>query len=184
MAAYPSVLVMALVPLLGVDAFNHVTSPQIRISGMPSSSSRPTMHRPTSFQMCICINCTRVTNCLAYHFVEEQHAQPHINKKPTWEPRNGSPKIQVYIRPNADRKAEIELEKMRNEHESQTRQAEEADEGKGGTPLVGEIQYDLSGMTSYEYDVVQCEDFVEETDAWVRNMPEEIRLANPTFVPT
>ena len=176
--------VVALVPLLGVDAFNPVASPQIRISSMPSLSSYPTIRLPSSCQMCICINCARVTNCSAYHFVEEQHAQPHINKKPTWEPRNGSPTIQVHIRPNADRKAEMELEKMWNEHESQTNQAEEADEGKGGTPLVGDIQYDLSGMTSYEYDVVECEDFVREKDAWVKNMPEEIRLANPTFVPT
>ncbi|EED93068.1 predicted protein [Thalassiosira pseudonana CCMP1335] len=96
--------------------------------------------------MCICIHCARVTNCQAYHFVEEQHSQPHINKDPTWEPRNGSPTIQVHIRP--------------------------------------ETSYDLSGTTSYEYDVVECEDFVEEKDAWVKNMPEEIRIANPQFVPS
>ena len=52
------------------------------------------------------------------------------------------------------------------------------------TPLFGEKQYDLSGTTSYEYDVVECEDFVEDKDAWIRNMPEEIRIANPDFVPT
>ena len=75
---------------------------------------------------------------------------------------------------------------MWGEHEEQTRQAEEASGGEGGGdfPLVGEKQYDLSGTTSYEYDVVECEDFTEDKDAWVRNMPEEIRLANPDFVPT
>ena len=50
--------------------------------------------------------------------------------------------------------------------------------------MFGEKQYDLSGTTSYEYDVIECEDFVEDKDAWVRNMPEEIRIANPDFVPT
>ncbi|KAL7530994.1 hypothetical protein ACHAWF_003594 [Thalassiosira exigua] len=140
--------------------------------------------------MCICIHCARVTNCSAYHFVEEQHSQPHINKGPTWEPRNGSPTIEVHIRPDADREAQSELEKMWAEHEDQTRRAEEsssssdANDERGDLPLFGEKQYDLSGATTYEYDVVSCEDFVEDRDAWVRNMPEEIRLANPDFVPT
>mmetsp|Transcript_38828 Transcript_38828/g.81638 ORF Transcript_38828/g.81638 Transcript_38828/m.81638 type:complete len:201 (-) Transcript_38828:1486-2088(-) len=135
-------------------------------------------------QMCICIHCARVTNCSAYHFVEQQHSQPHINKNPSWEPRNGSPTIQVHIRPDA----ENELQNMWDEHEDQTRQAEEAvgdsDSGEDEAPLFGEKQYDLSGTTSYEYDVVECEDFVEDKDSWVRNMPEEIRIANPDFVPT
>lgn len=138
--------------------------------------------------MCICINCARVTNCLAYHFVEEQHSQPHINKSPNWEPRNGSPTIQVHIRPDANRKAEKALGQMWKEHEDQTRQAEEdsmkTKEGDGEVSLFGEKQYDLSGITSYEYDVVECEDFVLSKDAWVKNMPEEIRIANPKFVPT
>lgn len=171
-------------PLLKAEAFNPISSHIEPIRYSFVSSGLPITRRSTSLPMCICINCARVTNCLAYHFVEEQHAQPHINIKPTWEPRNGSPIIQVNIRPNADRKAETELEKMWDEHESQTRQAEEAGEGEGGAPLVGDAQYDLSGMTSYEYDVVECEDFVEDMGAWVRNMPEEIRRANPTFVPT
>jgi hypothetical protein len=137
---------------------------------------------------CICINCARVTNCAAYHFVEEQHSQPHINKSPTWEPRNGSPTIQVHIRPDADGNVENALGQMWTEHEDQTRQAEEAsNKSKGGVkdaPLFGEKQYDLSGTTSYEYDVIECDDFVLSKDAWVRNMPEEIRIANPDFVPT
>ena len=35
-----------------------------------------------------------------------------------------------------------------------------------------------------EYDVVECADYVEDMGAWARNMPEEIRRANPNFVPT
>jgi len=144
--------------------------------------------RRTSLQMCICINCARVTNCSAYYFVEEQHSQPHINKHPNWEPRDGSPTIQVHIRPDTNKQNELALDKMWEEHEDQTRQAEEAAKekinGGGDFPLMGEKQYDLSGTTSYEYDVIECEDFVEEKDMWVNNMPEEIRNANPDFVPT
>jgi hypothetical protein len=172
----------ALVALHGVAAF----APQPHRNSFLSPDGFQRTHTPTSLQMCICIHCARVTNCLAYHFVEEQHTQPHINKSPTWEPRNGSPTIQVHIRTDADR-AEKALGQMFNEHEDQTRQAEEASnnlrEGEKDVPLFGEKQYDLSGTTSYEYDVVECEDFVLSRDAWVRNMPEEIRIANPDFVP-
>jgi hypothetical protein len=38
--------------------------------------------------------------------------------------------------------------------------------------------------TTYEYDVVACADFVLDQGCWIRNMPEEIRRANPHFVPT
>ena len=152
--------------------------------------SRPTAtahHRPSTTPTtlgCICINCARVTNCQAYHFVEQQHSQPHINKGPTWEPRDGSPTIQVHIRP--DDSSQNALRQMWSEHEEQTRQAEESAGSIGSSedPLFGEAQYDLSGATSYEYDVVECADFVEDAGAWVRNMPEEIKLANPDFVPT
>ena len=140
---------------------------------------------------CICIHCKHVTNCSAYHFVEQQHGQPHINKTPSWEPRDGSPTINVHIRPDEDKAAENELGRMWQEHEDETRRAEEsfvesndgreADENEA---LFGSTQYDLSGTTTYEYDVIECEDFVEERNMWVKNMPDEIRLANPDFVPT
>ena len=153
------------------------------------TTSRPTLHTAakqstTTTLSCICINCARVTNCQAYHFVEQQHSQPHINKDPTWEPRDGSPTIQVHVRP--DDGAQNALRQMWSEHEEQTRQAEElaGSAGSSEDPLFGEAQYDLSGATSYEYDVVECADYVEETGAWVRNMPDEIKLANPDFVPT
>ena len=158
-----------------------ISSPSNGIQNSPAQIGRST---PTSLQMCICINCSRVTNCQAYHFVEQQHSQPHVNKIPTWEPRNGSPTIQVHIRPDADKKTTNELDKMWEEHEDQTRQAEAASNDDGDEPLVGETQYDLSGATSYEYDVIECEDYDEDMGTWVRNMPEEIRLANPDFVPT
>ena len=156
---------------------------------MPSVQTIAPPRTHTSLQMCICIHCARVTNCAAYHFVEEQHSQPNINKNPTWEPRNGSPTIQVHIRPDETQNAENELVKLWEEHEDETRRAEEGlggggNGGGGGEPLFGEKQYDLSGSTSYEYDVVECEDFVEDKHAWVRNMPDEIRIANPDFVPT
>ena len=48
----------------------------------------------------------------------------------------------------------------------------------------GKSVYDLSPVTTYEYDVVACESFVEDKGCWVRNMPEEIRKANPDFVPS
>jgi hypothetical protein len=155
------------------------------------SQTRSSCPKSLSQLQCICIHCKHVTNCSAYHFVEQQHGQPHINKTPSWEPRDGSPTINVHIRPDEDKTAENELGKMWQEHEEETRRAEESyaesNDGKQAnddTALFGSTQYDLSGTTTYEYDVIECEDFVEEKDMWVKNMPDEIRLANPEFVPT
>jgi len=81
-------------------------------------------------------------------------------------------------------------EKFYAEHEEETRKAEEkyALENHGAKApegaLMGETVYDMAGAATYEYDVVECDDFVEERDSWVKNMPEEIRRANPDFVPT
>lgn len=187
----PLIIALAAAALGGVAAFAPSTS-YLQLGSTSQCALNSSAQKSLSLaplHMCICINCARVTNCSAYHFVEEQHSQPHINKNPTWEPRNGSPTIQVHIRPDADKHAGNELGKMWDEHEDQTRQAEEAsmdanNGGEGDEPLFGDKQYDLSGTTSYEYDVVECEDFTEDKDAWVRNMPEEIRIANPDFVPT
>lgn len=49
----------------------------------------PPPARLTTALHCICIDCARVTNCAAYHFVESKHEQPHINPHPTFEPVNG-----------------------------------------------------------------------------------------------
>lgn len=137
-----------------------------------------------TLNMCICIDCARVTNCAAYHFVETKHEQPHMTENPTFEPRDGSPTIHVNVRTirnNQDRKKEIE--RMWREHEGETQRAME-NQDKDDDTLYGEETYDLTPVTTYEYDVVKCEDFVSDPGCWVRNMPEEIRLANPDFVPS
>lgn len=178
-----AITMVAFAALHGATAF----TPNSYRNSLLSTSSVRRAHVSTSLQ-CICIHCARVTNCSAYHFVEEQHTQPHLNKNPTWEPRNGSPTIQVHIRPDVNGKVQQELGQMWNEHDSETRRAEEVlSSSQGGeeeVPLIGEKQYDLRGTTSYEYDIVECEDFVLSKDNWVMNMPEEIRIANPNFVPT
>jgi Hypothetical chloroplast protein Ycf34 len=137
--------------------------------------------------MCICIDCARVTNCAAYHFVETKHEQPHMTQHPTFEPREGSPTIHVNVRTvrtNKDRQREIE--RMWREHKAETKKAMEhkSKNDESGGPLHGETKYDLSPVTTYEYDVVKCEDFVSDPGCWVRNMPQEIRKANPNFVPS
>ena len=87
-----------------------------------------------------------------------------------------SPTIHVNvrtIRTTEDRQAEAE--RMWKEYK-----AEEQAAAKGH----GQTVYDFSPVTTTEYDVVACASFVEDKGAWVRNMPEEIRKANPDFVPT
>ena len=130
---------------------------------------------------CICVNCKFVTNCAAYHFVEEKHEQPHISANPTFEPRDGSPTINVHMRPIVGK--EEEERRMRLEHKMEEEKAMTNAAASGNGVLIGEKVYDMRPEMSLEYDVVQCEDFVKDVGCWVRNMPEEIRLANPTFVP-
>jgi hypothetical protein len=133
--------------------------------------------------------------------VESKHQQPHMTEDPTFEPRNGSPTIHVNIRSiRTKEEREQELQRMWSEHAAETKLAEEAADAAGQMNnssamtnnenedgddfLHGEQVYDLSPVTTYEYDVVACADFIEDTGCWVRNMPEEIRMANPGFVPT
>jgi len=134
-------------------------------------------------QMCICINCARVTDCLAYHFVETKHNQPHMNENPKFEPRDGSPTIHVNIRTLTNQHRQQQIDRMLNEHDGETEQARKIQNEQDG-PLIGETTYDLSSSTTYEYDVVKCADFVEDLGCWFRNMPEEIRKANPEFIPS
>ena len=147
--------------------------------------------------MCICINCSRVTSCQGYHFVETQHEQPHMDENPQFDPQNGSPTIHVHYRSAVPtERAESEFDRMVREHRSEEKRAEEKRDENGdagpacemdaetGQPLHGEERYDLSPVTTVEYDVVECADYVEDMGAWARNMPEEIRRANPSFVPT
>ena len=72
---------------------------------------------------------------------------------------------------------------MWSEHQSETERSQ-ALAGDSDEPLVGEKKYDLNGVTTYEYDVVKCEDYDDDPGCWVRNMPEEIKAANPDFVPS
>jgi len=136
---------------------------------------------PPSPLSCICINCSRVTNCKAYHFVESKHSQPHMSTSPDFTPRDGSPTIHVNIRTSRD---EEEMGRIWAEHVKQTEIAETKKSKNDDGKLMGENKYDLSVKTTYEYDVVECQDYDEDMGIWVRNMPEEIRMANPDFVPS
>lgn len=154
----------------------------------PLKPSSNQLQRPVAstlkLQMCICIDCARVTNCAAYHFVETKHEQPHMTESPTFEPREGSPTIHVNVRTIRDNKdRQDEIERMWREHKAETQRATET-RNADNEPLYGETTYDLTPETTYEYDVVKCEDFVSDPGCWVRNMPEEIRQANPIFVPS
>ena len=134
-------------------------------------------------EMCICIDCARVTNCAAYHFVETKHEQPHMSEKPDFTPRDGSPTIHVNVR--TVRENDEEIKRMWKEHKAETERAEKKqNETNEDGPLKGETVYDLAPVTTYEYDVVECDDYVHDKDCWIRNMPEEIKLLNPNFVPT
>ena len=161
----------------------HVQSFAFSLSHANSLSQR--MNRSSSLN-CICINCKYVTNCAAYHFVEEKHDQPHMTENPTFEPRDGSPTIHVNVRTTRvkDDNGMTEFERMMQEHEQETKLAEARQVNAANTPLHGNTKYDLTPMTTYEYDVVACADYVEDMGCWVRNMPQAIKDANPNFVPT
>jgi len=120
---------------------------------------------PTQLR-CICIDCARVTNCKAYHFVEMKHQQPHMNRNPTFEPRDGSPTIHVNIRTHRTNDTEREINRMWIEHTDETKRAEERARAEGrdpsSTPLYGDNIYNISPVTTYEYDVVQCDDYAHD----------------------
>ena len=155
------------------------TSSAHAFSMIPRKQQQP----PTALPMCICIDCARVTDCAAYHFVESKHEQPHMNENPQFMPRDGSPTIHVNIRTHRN---DDEMNRLWEEHEEETKKAEAAAAAAGGqtTELRGEKVYDMTPSTTVEYDVVKCADFVEDKGCWVRNMPDEIKKANPHFVPT
>lgn len=140
--------------------------------------------RRTDLNMCICINCSRVTNCAAYHFVETKHEQPHMTSDPTFTPRDGSPTIHVNVRTVRPEQSNDAFDTMRQEHSQQTTQAMDENPDLLEGQLHGSKVYDVAPVTTYEYDVVACADYMEDVGCWVRNMPEEIRKSNPTFVPT
>ena len=96
----------------------------------------------------------------------------------------------------AEEKAAVEAEAEAEGKESESESESESGSGSGSESessnengnsngkLIGENKYDLSVKTTYEYDVVACEDYEENIGMWIRNMPEEIRSANPDFVPS
>lgn len=99
-------------------------------------------------------------------------------------PQDGSPTIHVNIRTiRTDEEMDAELERMWGEHQEQTAKAEASGPDEEGRST-GEEKYDLTPKTMYEYDVVKCEDYVHDPGCWVRNMPQEIKDANPHFVPS
>ena len=122
--------------------------------------------------MCICIDCARVTNCAAYHFVETRHNQPHMTENPSFTPRDGSPTIHANIRMAQQ---DDVMDRVYKEHNAE-QGAAAALAGETATAMDGEGQddgalhgqkvYDLSYSTTIEYDVVACEDFVEDHGCW------------------
>jgi hypothetical protein len=111
-----------------------------------------------------------------------------MTETPTFTPRNGSPTIHVNVRSiRSDTDRQAEADRMWREHESETAKAQsESSEGSSSSDddLHGATVYDLTPVTTYEYDVVKCQDYTEDLGNWVRNMPQEIRDANPNFVPS
>jgi hypothetical protein len=118
---------------------------------------------------CICVDCGRVTNCKGYHFVESKHEQPHMTADPSFTPRQGSPTIHVNVRTFRDKDNDAgEVERLWKEQQ-----------------FVEQTSSNVyNSATTVEYDVVRCEDFVPDKGCWIRNMPDEIRRANPDFVPS
>jgi len=151
-----------------------------RMSNNEVASNHHSNADQVKLSMCICIDCARVNSCVAYHFIERKHEQPHMTDSPTFEPRDGSPTIHVNIRTiRSDKDRDDEIKRMFS-----VQKKVEEEEGGAGVILGDNQVYDATPVTTYEYDVVECADFVKDKGCWVRNMPEEIRTANPDFVPS
>jgi len=121
-----------------------------------------------------------------------------MTENPTFEPRNGSPTIHVNIRTRETVESQQEAQRLWREHEGETKRAQEraAEAASSMNPtspqsqppqppfLYGQERYNLQPKVTMEYDVVKCEDYVEDIGCWIRHMPDEIRRANPNFVPS
>jgi hypothetical protein len=152
--------------------------PSKRLASQRTELCMPQRNAPLA--MCICINCSRVINCSAYHFVETKHNQPHIATTTTFTPRDGSPTIHVNVRTDRSESQKEEMNRMWAEHAEETARAQEK---ATDDALHGATIYNFAPVTTLEYDVVACADYIEDMGCWVRNMPEEIKRANPHFVP-
>lgn len=105
----------------------------------------------------------------------------HISSALLWTLCRCSPTIHVNVRTiRTEKDRQAEAQRMWKDYKAEEEQAAAGD----GDALHGQTVYDLSPVTTYEYDVVACESFVQDEGCWIRNMPEEIRKANPDFVPT
>lgn len=102
---------------------------------------------------CICINCKWVNRCRTYHWVEEMHEQPHVADAPDFDPND--PQIQVFIRKEGVESVDVK---------------DHADDGT--------TQGMRAAVLSTEYDVFECDDFVEDSGKWLRLMPDA------DFIPT
>jgi hypothetical protein len=157
----------------------------VTIDSFSLATKSPTKSSSTTSLHCICIDCKYVTSCKAYNFVESKHEQPHMTDDPTFEPRDGSPTIHVNVRTIRTKEdKQKELKRMWKEHENETQAAKESNPDLEEGGLHGAQVYDLSPVTTYEYDVVSCADYVEDKGCWIRNMPQQIKDANPNFVPS
>ena len=93
---------------------------------------------------------------------------------------NNSPTIHVNVRTVRSEHEDPDAERQRLWSEYQDQEATAASNDGHGSAV-----YDLSSSTTtMEYDVVACESFVEDKGCWIRNMPDEIKAANPQFVPS
>lgn len=45
--------------------------------------------------MCICLDCSWIQRCTAYHRVEKEHGVPHLNQNPDFTPLN--PQIHICV---------------------------------------------------------------------------------------
>lgn len=86
MAINKTILYIAFTVLVmpGVSAFlgGHKTAFVSNNNGVSLIAGRKSISATTTQQNCICIDCARVTNCKAYHFVETKHNQPHMTDDP------------------------------------------------------------------------------------------------------
>lgn len=157
---------------------------------------KDTRSTATQLDMCICVDCQWVTSCKAYHFVETKHEQPHMSEKPTFLPREGSPTINVNIRTEPKEKPgegamarmwkdqQVPAGKEGNDEDYPANLDENVTDDPTNFPPGYIEPVSTNTITTIEYDVVKCADFLLDKGCWVRNMPDEIRKVNPDFVPT
>jgi hypothetical protein len=115
-----------------------------------------------------------------------------MTEDPTFEPRNGSPTINVNVRTTQNNRTEndglAEMERLWTEHAAETEtvpaKADEEALLAVGSSSQEDTNLVYSSSTTIEYDVVKCEDYKEDKGCWIRNMPQEIKDSNPDFVPT